>query len=139
MKQTAVKIVAANRAMTPRAPGFKCTRSVRGSGFAPGIAKCRIAAGISQLITEGTKSAKNSKKVSLPFCQTISVVMSPNGENAPPALAATTIETQPKATKRGDWEPTAMTTAPMMSAVVRLSRTAESGKAMAPVIQNNCR
>ena len=96
-------------------------------------------AGISQLTTDGKNSTKNSKKLSLPFCQTISVVMSPKGEKAPPALAATTMLMQPSATKRCDCEPTAITTAPMMSAVVRLSSTAESGKASAPVIQKSWR
>ncbi len=53
-----------------------------------------IAAGTTQFTTDGTNRSKNSKNDSLPFCHTISVVMSPNGLNAPPALAATTTETQ---------------------------------------------
>ena len=39
---------------------------------------------------------KNPKNGITPFCQTIRVVISPNGENAPPALAATTIFIQAK-------------------------------------------
>ena len=41
------------------------------------------------------KSLKKVKKSTIPACQTIKVVMSPNGLKAPPALAATTIFIQP--------------------------------------------
>ena len=43
---------------------------------------------------------KNSPNFTTPFCQTMSVVISPNGLKAPPALAATTTLMQPKAMKR---------------------------------------
>ena len=59
--------------------------------------------------------------------------MSPNGLNAPPAFAATTMLMQASVTKRGAPAPTAMTTAPMTSAVVRLSATGEMKKASTPV------
>jgi hypothetical protein len=75
----------------------------------------------------------------MPFCQTISVVMSPKGLKAPPALAATTILMQPSTTKRGLSAPTAITTAHISSAVVRLSATGEMKKARKPVIQNSLR
>jgi hypothetical protein len=65
--------------------------------------------------------------------------MSPNGLNAPPALAATTIFMQDSATKRGAPAPTAMTTAHMTRLVVRLSATGEMKNASAPVIQNSIR
>ncbi len=51
--------------------------------------------------------------------------MSPKGENAPPALAATTMLMQEMTMNLGDFAPMASTTAPMISAVVRLSRTLE--------------
>src|SRR3569832_546619 len=65
----------------------------------------------------------------------MSVVMSPKGLKAPPALAATTMMMQDTATKRGCPTPTASTTAAMMSAVVRLSATAEMKKPSRPVSQ----
>ena len=61
----------------------------------------------------------------VPFCHTIKVVMSPNGLNAPPAFAATTMLMQESATKRGASRPSAIATAHMTSAVVRLSATGE--------------
>lgn len=44
---------------------------------------------MTRLIRDGMNSVKNSRKETMPFCQTITVVISPNGLNAPPALAAT--------------------------------------------------
>ena len=85
---------------------------------------------------------KSRKKVwngTIPFCQTIRVVMSPNGLKAPPALAAMTMLMQPRATKRGLSAPTAITTAHINNAVVRLSATGEMKKARKPVIQNSLR
>ena len=96
----AVVTVAANSRMTPRVPGLKFARSVRGSGLFPGIARCMSAAGTSQLTNDGKKRTKNSKNESLPLCHTIRVVMSPKGEKAPPALAATTMLMQASATNR---------------------------------------
>jgi len=64
--------------------------------------------------------------------------MSPNGLNAPPAFEATTILTMAIETKRGLLEPTANTTAPMISAVVRLSAIGEMKNAKNPVIQKSC-
>ena len=65
--------------------------------------------------------------------------MSPKGLNAPPALAATTIFTQPIETKVILPAPTVITTAAITSAVVRLSATGEMTKASAPVIQKTVR
>ena len=73
------------------APFFKGTSSSEAFGVSFGIAKLIIAAGNKKLISEGINNEKKPKKPTLPDCQTISVVMSPNGLNAPPALAATTI------------------------------------------------
>ena len=70
------------------------------------------------------------------FCQTIKVVMSPNGLKAPPAFAAITIFMQPIATKAVFFLATAITTAAMTRAVVRLSATGEMKNANNPVIQN---
>ena len=79
------------------------------------------------------------KNVSLSFCQTIRVVMSPKGENAPPAFAATTMLMKPMATNFGESLPIARTTAPMTKAVVRLSRTPDRKNANVPVSQNRLR
>ena len=65
--------------------------------------------------------------------------MSPNGQKAPPALAATTVLTQAMPTKRGSSLPTAITTAHMSMAVVMLFDTEEMKKARTPVTQNSCR
>ena len=42
------------------------------------------------------KSLKKVKKSTIPACQTIKVVMSPNGLKAPPAFAATTMLIHPR-------------------------------------------
>ena len=73
------------------------------------------------------------------FCHTISVVISPNGLNAPPALAATTILMQESMTNFLLPPPTAMTTAAISNAVVRLSAIGEIKKASRPVTQNSAR
>ena len=65
--------------------------------------------------------------------------MSPNGLKAPPALAATTMLMQDRATNLGWPVPTAVTTAAMTRAVVRLSATGEITKARRPVIQKTVR
>ncbi len=109
------------------------------AGCPLGTPNCIIKAGTNQFVNEGKNRSKNSKNVTLPFCHTIKVVMSPKGEKAPPALAATTIETQLTATKAGEARPTANTTAPKTKAVVKLSRTPERKNAKIPDIQNSCR
>jgi hypothetical protein len=63
--------------------------------------------------------------------------MSPNGLNAPPALAATTIFTQLILVKFLLPFPTAKTTAHIVRAVVRLSAMGDKKKDIKPVIQNN--
>ena len=98
-----------------------------------------MAAGTSQFTSDGRKRAKNPEKGMSPFCHTISVVMSPKGENAPPALAATTMLISDTSTKRGLPTPTLSTTVPISSAVVRLSAIGEMQNANAPVIQNRLR
>ncbi|MNY32294.1 hypothetical protein D3C86_1665010 [compost metagenome] len=96
-------------------------------------------AGTSQLTSDGRNRSKNSPKVTSPFCQTMRVVMSPKGLKAPPALAATTTLMQATATNLGLPAPTAITTAPISRAVVRLSAMGEMQKARAPVTQNRPR
>jgi hypothetical protein len=96
-------------------------------------------AGTSQLTTEGRKSAKKPENEMMPFCHTIRVVMSPKGENAPPALAATTTLIKASNMKRALSAPTAMTTAPISNAVVRLSAMGLMKNASRPVIQKTCR
>jgi hypothetical protein len=132
-------IVAANNKAMRRAPGFSATRSACGAGRPRGTAKCMIKAGTMKFTTDGTNSRKKSANATSPFCHTIRVVMSPNGLNAPPALAATTMLTQDSATKPGISRPSAMTTAHITSAVVRLSAKGEITKASPPVAQNNAR
>ena len=85
------------------------------------MAKYRMAVSTTQLTSAGRKSRKNCASCNLFCCHTISVVMLPKGEKAPPALAATTMDTQPMATNFGAFRPMDSTTAPMTSAVVRVS------------------
>ena len=94
-----------------------------------------ITAGIMYVTTEGTKILKKSKNDTKPLCQIISVVISPNGENAPPALAETTILIIPIVMKFLLPLPTTSTTVPRIKAVVRLSAIGERKKAITPVIQ----
>ena len=114
-------------------------RLARRPAAAPAPRSACSAAGTSKLTTDGTKRRKKSKKSTTPACQTISVVMSPNGLNAPPAFAATTMLMKAIATKRGLPPPTAITTAPMTSAVVRLSRHRREEEREQPVTQNSWR
>ena len=65
--------------------------------------------------------------------------MSPKGLKAPPALAATTMLMQATVMNLGLPAPTAMTTAPMIRAVVRLSASGEMKNASSPVSQNRLR
>jgi hypothetical protein len=103
------------------------------------MAKCIKTAGTTKLTSEGRHSRKKSLKATNPFCHTISVVMSPKGENAPPALAATTILMHPVPMNFLFSLPTASSTAHRTSAVVRLSRTGDNTKASPPVNQKSFR
>ena len=69
-----------------------------------------------------------------PFCHTIKVVISPKGENAPPALAATTILIQAKQMNFLLPFATAITTAHINSAVVKLSAIGDIKKESTPVM-----
>ncbi len=82
---------------------------------------------------------KKPKKSITPFCQTIRVVISPNGLNAPPALAATTMLIHASATNFLCPTPTAITTAHISNAVVKLSAIGEMKKDRTPVIQKTFR
>eukprot|EP00976_Prorocentrum_cordatum_P066328 1178270-Prorocentrum_minimum.AAC.2 len=62
--------------------------------------------GTSQLTREGITRHIKSVNCSLPFCHTISVVTSPKGLKAPPALLATTMLMQQKDTYFGSAAPT---------------------------------
>ena len=86
--------------------------------------------------TDGTKILKKSKNETNPRCQTISVVISPNGEKAPPALAATTMLIRPGTTKALLPRPATITTVPSIRAVVKLSAIGERKKAIIPEIIN---
>jgi hypothetical protein len=63
------------------------------------------AAGTSQFVRDGKNNAKNSKNFNDPLCQTMSVVMSPKGLKAPPALAATTMLMQARQRMPGSLGP----------------------------------
>ena len=95
-----------------------------------------ITAGTNQLTNEGMNNGKNCKNSTLPFCQTISVVISPKGEKAPPALAAITTLIHAIEINLTSLPPTAITTAPINRAVVKLSAIGEIRNAKTPVTQN---
>ena len=86
-----------------RAPRFMMMRgsSSAFSGTTLGTANDIRIAGTRKLTALGRNSSRNVAKSTTPRCQTISVVMSPNGLKAPPALAATTILMQAMPIKRG--------------------------------------
>ena len=88
-------MVAANSPITTAAPCLSFLVSPTGSGIPFGTLKCISVAGTRKFTSDGRKRWKNSRNCSLPFCQTISEVMSPNGEMTPPALAATTMMMHP--------------------------------------------
>ena len=89
-----------NRPTITQAPSSSTAFSSRGGGLPAGSTTVMMAAGTSQLTSDGMNSTKNSWNATIPFCHTISVVMSPNGLNAPPALAATTMLMHEMAMKR---------------------------------------
>ena len=135
----AVAMVTANRAMARRAPTFMVTTRSLAAGPPGGTAKCMIAAGMTAFIKAGRNNVRKAWNGTTPFCQTIRVVMSPNGLKAPPALAATTILMQDNATNLGAAVPAAMDTADITSAVVRLSANGEITNDKPPVSQNSLR
>ena len=100
-KKLAVTIVAMNSKTICFAPRLNTAPFTSAGATSLGTANDIIAAGTRKLTTDGTKRARNVQKSTSPRCQTINVVMSPNGLNAPPAFAATTILIQATATKRG--------------------------------------
>ena len=81
------------------------------------------AAGTNQFTSEGTNKAKNLPVCTLPSCHTINVVMSPKGENAPPAFAAITMLVHARLMNHAWPRPTDIATAPIRRAVVMLSAT----------------
>lgn len=91
------------------------------------------------MTSEGKNIAKNSVNLITPVCQTISVVISPNGEKAPPAFAATTILTQAIVINFLLSLPIDITTVLITRAVVKLSATADRKNAIIPVSQKVAR
>ena len=118
-----------------QAPGNIFGFSSSESGVPSGTAKCIMIAGTNQFTREGTNKTKNCKNSTCPFCQTIKVVISPNGLNAPPALAAITIFIQPITTNARLSAATAITTVAISSAVVKLSAIGDKQNEITPVIQ----
>ena len=133
--ETAIAMVTINSPTTNQAPCRSSATSVTASGCSLGTENDMMTAGISQLTSDGRNNTKNPWKGMMPFCHTINVVMSPNGEKAPPALAATTILIQATITKAVFFPPTAMATVAISRAVVRLSAMGDITNARAPVIQ----
>ena len=84
---------------------------------------------------DGTKILKKSKNETNPRCHTIKVVISPKGENAPPAFAATTMFISPGTIKALLPLPATITTVPRISAVVKLSAIGDRKKAITPEIK----
>ena len=121
---------------TMKAPSFNSTVSSIASGFSLATKKDMITAGIIQLTIEGITKAKKVVKGITPFCQTIKVVISPNGLNAPPAFAATTILIQAIAINLIFVPPTAIATVDINNAVVKLSAIGDNKNDNTPVIQN---
>jgi len=98
-------MVAINRKQIINPPCFNLTTSDDGSGVLDETDRLKIKAGTRKFTTAGINNLKKSKKLTLPDCQTINVVMSPNGLNAPPALEAITILMKAKVTNLGLSEP----------------------------------
>ena len=132
-------MVPRNNAITTNPPRLMGMVSVATAGRSRETVSDIKAAGMSQFTREGKKRTRNCSNGTTPFCHTMSVVMSPNGLKAPPALAATTMLIQAAAMKRLCPGPAAMATAPMTSAVVRLSAMGERKKAKRPVHQKMAR
>ena len=138
-KQTAVAIVARKNQTIRHVPRFSSTDWPEASGLSLGKTKDMMVAGIKKFTAAGMKRVKNAVKFRTPFCHTMSVVMSPKGLKAPPALDATTILMQAGPIKRGLLPPMAMTTAHIKSAVVKLSAIGEIKKGRIPVSQKSDR
>mmetsp|Transcript_47227 Transcript_47227/g.75623 ORF Transcript_47227/g.75623 Transcript_47227/m.75623 type:complete len:251 (+) Transcript_47227:105-857(+) len=137
-KHAVMTTVARNSSITSTAPGNSRTVSPSTRGGTASLMYGFIRhAGTSQFTADGMSSLGNSSSCSFPFCHTMRVVRSPKGEKAPPALAATTMFTQHIATYSCSPWPRLETTAPISTAVVRLSAMGESQKAIRPVIQKH--
>ena len=137
--QTAIVMVTRNSPMIVHAPCCSSAFSVTGVGCSLPMVKPMIVAGTSQLASEGTNRAKNAENSTIPFCQTINVVMSPKGLKAPPALAATTMLIQATVTNFRLSPPTAIATVDINRAVVRLSAIGDITNARPPVSQKMVR
>mmetsp|Transcript_7660 Transcript_7660/g.47284 ORF Transcript_7660/g.47284 Transcript_7660/m.47284 type:complete len:226 (-) Transcript_7660:824-1501(-) len=135
---TRAERVTVNRNMhvTVTAPLRSLVLSVTGRGCPFPMVRDMRLAGTNQLTKEGSRSSTKSGMSSLCFCQTMSVVTSPKGLNAPPAFDATIVLMNPSTTKLGCPLPTVLMTAPIRRAVVRLSASGERKKAISPVTQN---
>ena len=83
------------------------------------------------------KRNKNSENGAFLSTQTISVVISPKGLHAPPALAATTIFMADGTRKSLFFASMVISTVESISAVVRLSAIGEIKNAKSPVIQKS--
>ena len=140
-KHAVMNTVATKSRITSTAPGRSATATSPSTlgGTASLIRLFIKNAGTSQFTTAGASRPGNSSSRTFPFCHTMSVVKSPKGENAPPALAATTMLTQHMDTYSSYPCPRLLITAPMSTAVVRLSAMGESQKAINPVIQKQLR
>ena len=129
-------MVAKNNNSIRFAPYFKWIVWEIGGGNLLSIANDMQKAGIIKLITAGKNNLKKSANCNLLLCHTIKVVISPNGLNAPPALAATTILIQAQQINFLLSGATAITIADISNAVVKLSATGEiKNPALCPGMQ----
>ena len=89
-------------------------------------------------IIEAGNRNKKSVKEPFPAVQAINVVISPNGDHAPPAFAETTILIAPGTKKSNLFFSIVIKTVAKISAVVKLSAIGDKKNAIRPVAQNNC-
>jgi len=120
-------------------PGAICTSfsSSANGGFPFGIKRLKKNAVISHPTIDAGKRYKKSTKVPLPSTHTIKVVISPNGDHAPPAFAATTMLTAAGTTNALFSLSIVINTVERISAVVKLSAIGEIKNAKTPVIQKS--
>ena len=115
---------------------FSFDKSVSGTVFGTTLAS-KNAVTKYPIIDAGNKN-KKSTNVPFPAVQAIRVVISPNGDQAPPAFAATTILIAPGTKKAFFFCSIVINTVDKISAVVKLSAIGDIKNAKNPVIQNNC-
>ena len=138
-KLTAVAIVRIPNPIIILAPGLRGMISVDPSGFILGTKGYMINAGTTQFSNDGINKKANFKVSTLPEVQTIRVVISPKGLQAPPALAATTILIKAGIINLEFPLLTAKATVDIKRALVKLSASGERKNVIVPVAQKSGR